>query len=103
MSDTTTITPEDRALWFKDAQPKSVGHYEPIDFEMDKRIRRLLTALEAAEDEVRRLLAERDWLAGKLAELHDASLMLVDGAPDGSNRKPYWQEAARRAVAAGEG
>ena len=49
MSDTTTITPEERALWFKDAQPKSVGHYEPIDFEMDKRIRRLLTALEAAE------------------------------------------------------
>lgn len=64
MSDTTTtITPEERALWFKDAQPKSVSHYEPIDFELDKRIRRLLTALEAADAETVRLLAERDWLA----------------------------------------
>ena len=49
MSDTTTITQEERALWLKEAQPKSVGHYEPIDFEMDKRIRKLIVALEQAE------------------------------------------------------
>lgn len=84
MTDTTTITQEERAAWLKEAQPKSVSHYEPIDFEMDKRIRRLLTALEAAEkallkeevyseelesqlqharEENERLRAERDWLA----------------------------------------
>ena len=49
MSDTTTITPEERALWLAEAQPKNIDYYEPIDFEMDKRIRRLLNALEQAE------------------------------------------------------
>lgn len=43
-----------------------------------------------------------EWLAGELAELHDTSLMLVDGAPEGSNRSPYWlakaEEATRQAA-----
>ena len=62
MTDTTTITPEEKAEWLKEAQPKSVSHYEPIDFEMDKRIRRLLTALDAAE-------AERGMLQQRVNEL----------------------------------
>lgn len=74
MSD-TTITPEERALWFKDAQPKSVGHYEPIDFEMDKRIRRLLTALEAAEARAEK--AEKE-LAGADAEISSLQDQLTD-------------------------
>lgn len=63
-----TITQEERALWHKDARPKSVGHYEPIDFEMDKRIRRLLTALEAAETNAARLKT----LVAAMTELSNA-------------------------------
>lgn len=143
MSDTTTITPEERQDWLKDAQPKSVGHYEPIDFEMDKRIRRLLTALEAAEaallkeevyseelesqlqharEENERLRAERDWLAGSMAEdgcpylafwadldedMRPDWCICTDTADDGfyctGDPKECWQqEAARRAVAESE-
>ena len=40
MSDTTTITPEERAQWLAEAQPKNIDYYEPIDFELDKRIRK---------------------------------------------------------------
>lgn len=124
-----TITPEERALWFKDAQPKSVSHYEPIDFEMDKRIRRLITALEAAEGraekaeaESARLRAERDWLASALAEdgcpylafwadlyedMRPDWCICTDTADDGfdctGDPKECWQqEAARRAAAESE-
>lgn len=62
----TTITPEERAAWLKDAQPKSVSHYEPIDFEMDKRIRRLLTTLEAAEASAEKAEAESDRMRAEL-------------------------------------
>ena len=76
MTDTTiTITPEERAAWLKDAQPKSVGHYEPIDFETDKRIRRLLTALEAAEKRAEK--AEKE-LAGADAEIDSLQDQLTD-------------------------
>ena len=49
MSDTTTISAEERALWLAEAQPKNIDYYEPIDFELDKRIRKLIGALEQAE------------------------------------------------------
>ena len=72
MSD-TTITADERARWLSEAQPKNIDYYEPIDFELDKRIRNLIGALEQAESraekseaEVARLTKERDWLANKL-------------------------------------
>ena len=45
-----------------------------------------------------RLRAERDWLAARLAELHNTKLLRSIGEPDGSNRTPYWKEFARLAV-----
>ena len=48
MSD-TKITPDERARWLSEAQPKNIDYYEPIDFELDKRIRNLIGALEQAE------------------------------------------------------
>ena len=79
MTDTTTITPDERAAWLKEAQPKSVGHYEPIDFEMDKRIRRLLTALEAAEAQLKEAQAsvrecEEGWTSHCLEQTQKAPL-----------------------------
>lgn len=46
--------------------------------------------------EVSRLQKMVGWLAGTLAELHDKELMLVDGAPEGSNRAPYWLDRAEK-------
>lgn len=63
MSD-TTITPEERARWLSEAQPKNIDYYEPIDFELDKRIRRLIGAIEQSEKE----LAGAD---AEIAELRD--------------------------------
>ena len=138
MSD-TTITPEERARWLSEAQPKNIDYYEPIDFELDKRIRKLIGALEqaearvksrnnhihrllgealenernldgmksrwqTAEAEVARLTKERDWLAEKVADLEDNS-WTGNNSQVGKFAEPeYWlKEAARRAVAAGEG
>lgn len=104
MSDTTnTITPETRRMFMEDANA-ILAH----DKNLERRaaaeaILRLLNALKASEDEVAQLNKERDWLANVLAELHDTSLMLVDGAPEGSNRPPYWKEAARKALDTGGG
>ena len=64
MSDMTTITPEERAQWLAEAQPKNIDYYEPIDFELDKRIRRLIGAIEHSEKE----LAGAD---AEIAELRD--------------------------------
>ena len=99
MSD-TKITPDERARWLSEAQPKNIDYYEPIDFELDKRIRNLIGALEQAESraekseaEVARLTKERDWLANKLIYCPpEFTNCAVDCA---ECRK----EAARRAVA----
>ena len=60
----TTITAEERALWLSEAQPKNIDYYEPIDFELDKRIRKLIGAIEQSEKE----LAGAD---AEIAELRD--------------------------------
>ena len=111
MSD-TKITPDERARWLSEAQPKNIDYYEPIDFELDKRIRNLIEALEQAESraekseaENTRLTKERDWLSEKCAmHCHDK---------DGDEMCSYdtcgmfncwhvseceWKEAARKSV-----
>ena len=102
MSDTTTITPEERARWLSEAQPKNIDYYEPIDFELDKRIRNLIGALEQAEARAEKSEADNtrltkmvDWLANQLDCPSEFTNCAVDCA---ECRK----EAARRAVAAGE-
>ena len=103
MSNTTTITPEERARWLSEAQPKNIDYYEPIDFELDKRIRNLIGALEQAESraekseaEVARLNKMVDWLTGKLI---DCPSEFTNCAVDCAECR---KEAASRAVAAGE-
>lgn len=59
-------------------------------------IRKLCGVCSDAEARAEKAEAERNWLAAELAELHDASLMLVDGAPEGSNRLPYWLKLAEQ-------
>ena len=102
MSDTTTITPEERTRWLSEAQPKNIDYYEPIDFELDKRIRNLIGALEQAESRAEKAEAENDrltkmvdWLANNLIDCPRFTNCALDCA---ECRK----EAARRAVAAGE-
>ena len=128
MSD-TKITPDERALWLSEAQPKNIDYYEPIDFELDKRIRNLIGALEQAESraekseaEVARLTKERDWLAKALAEDGCPYLALwsdfgsemrpdwcicIDTADDGfdcnGDPKECWKKEAARKAVAGEG
>ena len=102
MSDTTTISAEERALWLAEAQPKNIDYYEPIDFELDKRIRNLIGALEQAESRAEKSEAENvrltkmvDWLANQL----DCPPKFTNCAVDCAECR---KEAARRAVAAGE-
>lgn len=112
MSD-TTITPEERARLRAYAAGCNVEphlHSYLCHIEPDT-VLRLLTALEAAEAERARLRAERDWLAENIADRPCA----YDSCPFGlhrptgpddddcdKTRAQCWQEAARRAVAAGE-
>ena len=97
---TNTITPETRRMFMEDANAILAHDKKNLERRAAaEAILRLLNALKASEDEVAQLRKERDWLANVLAELHDTSLILVDGAPEGSNRPPYWKEAARKAVA----
>ena len=102
MSD-TKITPDERARWLSEAQPKNIDYYEPIDFELDKRIRNLIGALEQAESRAEkseagnaRLTKELDWLANKLIYCPPK---FTNCAVDCAECR---KEAARRAVAAGE-
>ena len=101
MSD-TKITPDERARWLSEAQPKNIDYYEPIDFELDKRIRILIGALEQAESRAEKSEAENerltkmvDWLANQLDCPSEFTNCAVDCA---ECRK----EAASLAVAAGE-
>ena len=101
MSDTTTITPEERA--------ELIAHvnsgYMTISGEG---LKRALVALEQAEAESARLRAERDWLAENIADRPCA----YDSCPFGlhrptgpddddcdKTRAQCWKEAASRAVA----
>ncbi len=107
MSDTTTtITPEERASW-RDECKNWMGRDSEIVIRM-----RLLSALETAQAENARLRAERGWLAENAADRPCA----YDSCPFGlhrptgpddddcdKTRAQCWQEAARRAAAAGEG
>ena len=107
MTDTTTITPEERQDWREWLESPISCHDAPHrTFTL-----RLLTALEAAEDERDRLRAERDWLAENIADRPCA----YDSCPFGlhrptgpddddcdKTRAQCWQEAARRAVAESE-
>lgn len=129
MSDTTTITPEERARLREQADksyllPLDEDEVPSVGFDglTDDRIAyiaaacnsvpRLLNALEAAEAESARLRAERDWLAENAVDRPCA----YDSCPFGlhrptgpddddcdKTRAQCWTKAARRAVAAGEG
>lgn len=124
MTNKTPITPEERAFMRANCERKlphdmaKFGRPDPDDM----RILRLLTALEAAEAESARLRAERDWLAGSMAEdgcpylafwadleedMRPDWCICTDTADDGfdctGDPKECWQqEAACRAVTAGE-
>ena len=116
MSD--TITPEERARWLSEAQPKNIDYYEPIDFELDKRIRNLIGALEQAESraekteaEIVRLTKMVDWLAELVFDRPCAYACCPfdkhrpTGPDDDDCDKTHiqcWVEAASRAVAEGE-
>lgn len=96
-----TITPEERASWRANCERKlpvdmaRFGRPDPDDV----RILRLLTALEAAEAQVVRLTAERDWLANRLACIQSTYDIDQKTKDWGTER---WTEAARRAVEEGE-
>lgn len=107
MSDTTTISAEERALWLAEAQPKNIDYYEPIDFELDKRIRNLIGALEQAESRAEKSEAENtrltkmvDWLASHTADI--CASVYQDSYDLHWWTDCEWKEAALRAVAAGE-
>ena len=70
MSD-TKITAEERALWLSEAQPKNIDYYEPIDFELDKRIRNLIGDLEQAESRAEKAEKELAGADAEIAELRD--------------------------------
>ena len=74
----TTITAEERAQWLSEAQPKNIDYYEPIDFELDKRIRKLIGALEQAEASAEKAEAEDVRLQQRVNDL--LSEELTDGA-----------------------
>ena len=88
MSD-TTITAEERA------RLRSVLSEHGNPQVEDRIILRLLNTIEQAEANVARLNKELDWLAMHLSG-YDAQKKCTVYAAD-------WKEAARRAVAAGEG
>ena len=67
----TTITAEERALWLSEAQPKNIDYYEPIDFELDKRIRNLIGALEQAESRAEKAEKELAGADAEITELRD--------------------------------
>ena len=94
MTDTTTaITPEERASWRERLEnPFSCHDANSAAFTL-----RLLTALEAAEAENVKLQKMVDWLANKLI---DCPPEFTNCAVDCAECR---KEAARRAVAAGEG
>lgn len=105
-----TITPEERAA-IRSPSERWDALWYPHD-RCHKMMLRLLTALEAAEAESARLRAERDWLAENAVDRPCA----YDSCPFGlhrptgpddddcdKTRAQCWQEAARRAVAEGEG
>ena len=113
MTSKTPITPEERAFMRANCERKlphdmaKFGRPDPDDM----RILRLLTALEAAEAESARLRAERGWLAENAADrpcAYDScpfGLQRPTGPDDDDcdkTRAQCWQEAARRAVTAGE-
>ncbi len=115
MSDTTTITPEERAA-IRSPSERWDALWYPHD-RCHKMMLRLLTALEAAEARaekaeanVARLTNERGWLAENAADRPCA----YDSCPFGlhrptgpddddcdKTRAQCWKEAARRAVGGG--
>ncbi|MEG6502521.1 MULTISPECIES: hypothetical protein [unclassified Desulfovibrio] len=132
MSDTTTtITPEERHYYVREKQfqitsedvrswlMEATRDRRKTTYELNFRILRLVTALKSVEEraaelesESARLRAERDWLAENIADRPCA----YDSCPFGlhrptgpddddcdKTRAQCWKEAARRAVAAGEG
>ncbi|WP_394026649.1 hypothetical protein [Desulfovibrio falkowii] len=121
MSDTTTITPEERRMFAEDANDILANEKKNLERRAAaKGILRLLTALEAAEAraekaeaESARLRAERDWLAENIADRPCAYDSCPFGLPRptgpdygcGKTHVQCWQKALtpRRAVAAGEG
>lgn len=109
MSDTTTITPEERAA-IRSPSERWDALWYPHD-RCHKMMLRLLTALEAAEAENAMLRAERDWLAenveGRPCDYDSCPFGLPrPTGPDygcGKTHVQCWQKALTRAVAAGEG
>ena len=132
MSDTITITPEERAEWrkvlfegtssvdgcgmFYRITPRLLDALEQAEARLNdcgEDLKRAAALAEQAEANVERLTKERDWLADKCAmHCHDKDrddILCSDDACDVSSLTCVgasacdWIEAARRAVAAGEG
>ena len=85
MSDTTTITQEERTLWLSEAQPKNIDYYEPIDFELDKRIRKHVERCEIAMEQLTPgdyvLFTNGDWVSMATAQraIHKAEVDSREG------------------------
>ena len=98
MSDTTTITAEEREMWasIATARINAVMPERQCEITAQERLVKSLKALEQAEANVARLTKMVDWLANKLnycpPEFTNCALDCAECR----------KEAARRAVAAGE-
>ena len=108
MSDTNTITAEERDLWASTAAARinAVTPERQCEITAQERLVNALKALEQAEAraekaqaEVARLTKMVDWLAGRCSEELGFSDSLFKERKATVNE---WKEAARRAVAAGE-
>ena len=98
MSDTTTITAEEREMWasIATARINAVMPERQCEITAQERLMKSLKALEQAEANVARLTKERDWLANKLI---DCPPKFTNCAVDCAECRI---EAARRAVADSE-
>ena len=98
MSDTTTITAEEREMWasIATARINAVMPERQCEITAQERLVKSLKALEQAEANVARLTKELDWMAGKLI---DCPPKFTNCAFDCAECR---KEAARLAVADSE-